>query len=91
MSDTSDVALEHRSIFGTRPSSDTTEAQELLWVWCVLYLNQTGFIGRAPCVKPYPAVLPGGQTEVLQGPGSWVLGPAGFGSKLQPLQQRPGG
>lgn len=39
-------------------------------VSCVSYLNLTGFICHMSCVKLYPVVLPGGQTEGLRGPGS---------------------
>lgn len=35
---------------------------------CVSYLNLTGFICHMSCVKLYPVVLPGGQTEGLRGP-----------------------
>lgn len=37
-------------------------------VSCVSYLNLAGFICHMSCVKLYPVVLPGGQTEGLRGP-----------------------
>lgn len=59
--------------------SDTTEAQKRFFfffflnfkkVSCLSYLNVTRFICHMSCVKLYPVVLPGGQTEGLRGPRS---------------------